>query len=516
MLKILADTRCADQVIRLTNEALENTPGRSIGQNDVFRHEWVHYLQFSGTPTGVMLSYFRRNCFNLLKQTLIDSPKGKYDTKPFCDKLAMFKTLWEAWPPNWYSAGVANPLPVSAVRLELDGLHVELSGSNFEFRLPIGLQAVYEALAWCAAILESDDFDMQVVPKTADYLLYTWPLWVLASRQSSSIDSIKREDIAGVLPLLFIACFYDHRVLPAPNPGLAESFMSIRRDLEKRNVTTGRFIWQIFRDYERFWKQRPSLGNVNSYLGQIGLPSIGLMLEETVETVRRSLTHTEEFFSQMSASMKGGTILIADDMVAEIDLLRTSIVNLEIVNEQFDRALLSPLLLLPDLVPAVCSIERPDGYDWFSVTFQDGPQHHDASQVDNRIILREQLSITEHVMMQAAFGTHLGCYGSIDWRLPINNCPATRDCMNIPDKIGIKFCVDPAWRQRVGMILDGLCGHHNTPPPESVFPGITAAVKEYRKVLRGDDPDIARAKIDFDQLGLNRYLSALYQPDRDS
>lgn len=111
----------------------------------------------------------------------------------------------------------------------------------------------------------------------------------------------------------------------------------------------------------------------------------------------------------------------------------------------------------------------------------------------------------EHVLTQLAFDNHVACYGRLDWHRPINVCPAAEQCVAIPRKKGIEFCVDQAWRERIGEIVPGVFNHLGVEPPEERVPGITAAVAEYQAAMRGEAPPIDRVSVDIEALGLGRY-----------
>jgi hypothetical protein len=78
--------------------------------------------------------------------------------------------------------------------------------------------------------------------------------------------------------------------------------------------------------------------------------------------------------------------------------------------------------------------------------------------------------------------------------------------MAIPHKRGIEFCVDQAWRERIGEVIAGVFNHHGVEPPEELIPGITAAVAESQAAARGAAPLIERVSLDIEALGIRRYL----------
>ncbi|WP_405962400.1 hypothetical protein OG713_03730 [Streptomyces sp. NBC_00723] len=514
VLQVLADTRCADHVIRLTEEAAAIHPDtNTIEMSEVFLHEWVHYFQFSGTVCGIMLSQYRRNCFTSLKSSLAGS--GQRETvaddhllEPFFNGLASFRGYWEAWPDDWYKVESAGRRDVREVRLRGDALQVTLEDSALTFTLPIGLHAVFEAHAWCAARLSQAD---QPIPRGADSLVYTWPLWLRAVATGVNIDELPGEEIGGVLPLLLIACNYDYRLMPQKVEAFPDEFLELWDELTRRKVTVGRLVFQVFSDYERFWKNPLSMAGVDAYLSGIGLPPLSRMLEQAAKVLEVPLRGHLRDLADLPKNTFRENLVLADDIFVEIDLLRTSIANLHTIQAMGDHALASPIFLCRDLVPVVCAMEKTEGYQWFSITpFTDVPSERWGVQ-GSRVILREQLSISEHVLMQVAFGANLACYGSFDWRRPIDPCPMAEECMNRPDKRGISFCEEPAWRRLIAVHVSGVfnIALDSAEAPEGLIPGIGEAMREAQAVLRGELPAVDPTPIDYGALGLGAYVNAL-------
>lgn len=499
-LQVLADTRCADQVIRLTRDATSMTSSGNIEITTAVRHEWMHYFQFSATPTGVMLSQYRRDCFASLKIALTQSVGDNFDFDIFEEDLDHFKSMWQAWPPNWYEVERTGPHDISKVILRADGLHVNLVGSRLWHRLPIGHHSVYEAHAWCASAAFNDETD-PAIPKGADHLLYTWPAWVLADLTHRRIEEITAADISTALPILLSSICYDYRILPGPGPIMSVEFQAIREELAGRGVTIGRLVHQLFSDYQRFWENIPLCNETNSYLTRIGLPTISTMLEQTADMTKLMIEDREHFVESAPDEAGPGHIPYINDVLAEIDLLRTSLSNLELVaiGPVTNLALHSPLHLIAGLVPPVCALEDSQGYRWFSFSTSKESPWKDQGE---RIVLRQQLSITEHVLMKLAFGSDLACHTGVEWKLPINACPAAADCMALISKRGIEFCVDPAWRSVIGLLIPGIFNHKNVDPSEQEFPGIREAILEAQRILKGNDPNHTQSPIDYGRLGL--------------
>ncbi|MEU8073122.1 hypothetical protein AB0B20_25525 [Micromonospora sp. NPDC049151] len=510
LFNVLADTRSADQVIRLTAEALPDGAGGPVTTNHIYRHEWTHYFQYSALPTGFFLSQYRRNCFTRLKDLLRQPRNGKhFALDPFFEQLSSFNAIWEAWPPDWYSAYTRADTQVVEAHLTRAGiLEVRLAKPDYVISLPLGLHAVYEAMAWCAAAI-THQFQ-QDIPRTVDAFVYTWPLWVLADATGRDLDDVRDEERMALMPFLFLASCYDDRIMPN-TARLPESFAAMSAELSRRDVTVGRLTWQLFRDYERFWSRPLNLANCDAYLRGIGLPALTRLFEETMHVGRLSLTEHKRFLDNLSETLPPDYAPLLPDVLTEVNLIENSLHNLGVVIADADRALTWPLLLEPELIPPVCALETPNGYQWFSIRHEnDGPA--DVERLESRVILRQLAAIMEHVLMQLSFDTHVACYGPLDWHQPINACPAASRCMALPHKRGIEFCVDQAWRERIGEVVPAVFNYHGVEPPEELIPGIGSAVREYEAALRGEALPMDRVNINLRALGLGPYLAGMDQP----
>ncbi|MGF0319222.1 hypothetical protein [Nocardia fluminea] len=427
--------------------------------------------------------------------------------QPFIDRLELFRSVWESWPRNWHQVGSSGPKKVSSARLSPDGLHVTLEGLAITIDLPLGIHALYESYAWCASTFFDPNDLPKAIPREAELFVYTWPIWILADILDTEVDQLSTHDIVGLMPLLLIGCCYHEPVLPAHDPRHSQRFVELRESLQKRDITTSRLCWQLLRDYRRFWSKPLTADNVDIYLKRIGVPPLSTTLELTHEIAKQVAEVSIELLNDAQDGLPKGAVGYFVDQFAEIDILQTTVENLEILRNNIGTALFSPLLLSRDLAPPVCATERPNGYEWFSATpFSDEPQHKWSNQTNSRILLREQLSMFEHILMQLAFGSHLACYGPFDWRLPINNCPATERCMQLQNKRGIEFCIDPAWRRKVAESVNGLYNSLAADPPEEDIPGISAATDEYnatvRRILEGQEVppvtyDLSELRINF-------------------
>jgi hypothetical protein len=500
-LKVLADTRVADLVIRLTAD--EGNSIRRTGQlTAAYLHEWMHYFQFSVTPVGILMSQYRRSCFLVLRNYF--STDGISSPDEFVEQLASFKANWQAWSFDWYVIGDTRTRDVSRVWLRPDGLRVQLNDLSGTFSLPLGVHALFEAWAWCAEQLYSHtaNYVSFEIPKSPDLLKYTWPMWVLADITGKDIDSLDSADLVGVSPILLIAAFYDRTVLSCSGPGTAPKFASAVTELEHRNVTIARIIWQMFRDYRKFWNVHLSLENTDTYMRGIGLPALSTMLDCTNDLLRQSAQICREHIEndQRRYSDQGLTPMM-DDTLAEYDILNVSGKNMEIVIGEFDDVLQSPYMVAPKMAPPVCAVEAPDGFEWSTIGFGAQAEAPWREQNESRLLLREQLSITEHIMLQHAFGEHLGCYGSPDWRIPINQCPHALTCMELSTRRGIEFCVDPAWRQKVAYVLQATANAQGIDLADDITPGITDATRELQERFRTPSIDSARPDLSTIEIG---------------
>lgn len=504
LVKVLANTRSADQVIRLTAEAVPTGMAGPITTNDIYRHEWTHYFQFSSLPTGVFLSQYRRNCFTTLKSLLRDSADiSGMTADSYFEQFTTFKDSWEAWPASWYAAYAKADTRVAKVHLDRTGtLHVELERVGYVISLDLGLHAIYEAMAWCAAEM-AHNFEREL-PRTVDTLVYTWPLWVLADATGRDPDDLRHEERMSLMPFLLLAACYDHRILPKTKR-LPESFADMTADLTRRDVTAGRLAWQLFHDYDRFWSRTMTAANCNTYLNDIGLPTLPHLFKETMDVVRLGLAERQQFIKTLHDTLPTDSAPLLPELLAEVDLLESTVSNMDTMIINADRALFSPLMLEQDFIQPVCALETPNGYEWFTILYDgDGPDEKTRSE--SRVVLRQMAAIMEHMLTQLAFDKHVACYGDIDWRLPINVCPTAERCMSIPRKRGIAFCTDQAWRERVGEVIPGVFNHRNLHPSEELVPGISAAVAEFQRAARGEALKIERVSLNLEALGLRKYL----------
>jgi hypothetical protein len=453
--------------------------------SDTYIHEWMHYLQFSATPIGILLSQYRRNCFLHLRNSYAgvktETPEG------YIDEFARFKLNWESWPSTWYQAEKTKDRRVAEVVLRVDGLHARLVDSELWFRLPIGAQAVFEAWAWCATALHSTlDGERIEIPLNAGALLYTWPIWVMASITNRDVETFERTDVVGVTPILCLATFFDYRILSCSLDAVIPLFSAIVDDLRKRNVTIGRFVYQLFQDYKRIWRTPPSIEKFDLYITQLGLPSIFDLMDcvaKIIQEVAAQLAIDVETSSDFAA--RTGRTALHSEALAEADILNVTAANFDVIRNDLNIAILFPTLLGSKLAPPVCAIENPNGYLWATVGFGSISDRW-SKQSDSRVILRQHLSINEHILLQYAFGSHLACYGSADWRQPINPCPDAIKCLGLKSRRGIEFCTDLAWRVRVAELLGAISNAVNSEPSDSVTPGIEKAASEYDAVIKGE------------------------------
>jgi hypothetical protein len=511
-LRILGETRCADQVIRL--KAPRGTDPRETPLDATYHHEWAHYIQYSATPIGILLSSFRRACVKALSNALLKSPieftenrkdPSDSDGMDYWGRLDRLNRNWDAWRPDWYIVERRSVREVTSAHLEPRGLLVNLAGLDGHFRLPIGPKQIFEAWAWLVeqmyliAFEQADD--RFTIPRGADSLIYTWPIWAYASQHDVPIESIDITTAFQLLPPLFVSCFYDSRILDLEGPGVSDPFQECVATLKHRGVTCGRLFWQMLHDHHRFDRSMPIGRSMDQYLTGLGVPSLSMMLESTRMLLKRMITIHEENSQQASdyARERGGVANLLHDMV-ERELLDTSARNLAVVAEDLERALSMPLALRDQMEAAVCAIEMEDHFAWVIVHLGQPFAGERKLVADNRVRLRQQLAIFEHVLFQFAHGTHVGCYGSPEWRIPINACPSAVACMGLKDKHGLGFCVDADWRRKVASILSPVFAHSDTPLTDNEVPGISTAIDELWQWISTEEA--ANSVIDLPILGI--------------
>jgi len=490
-------------VIRLTADAAAST--KNSGElTATYVHEWMHYFQFSVTSIGALLSQYRRECFRALLNSFADDVKEAASQEEFVRRLELFKMNWEAWPSGWHLGTNGVSQTVSEASLRPDGLHVRLDHPNIWYTPVIGAHALFEAWAWCGTLLLFPDDAHLKVPKTADSLMYTWPLWAIGDSTDRSIDSLNIQDVIRIMPIMFVVSFYDYRILSCTGRQIPTSFKDLVSELERRKVTVGRLIYQFFRDYTRYWSRPPSLPGIDAYLTDIGLPALSTMLDYTQEILQRSVEVAgNQLAEDLAKQEKAGMISVNRwASAAEFDILKVSADSLSTVRHDIENVLAAPYVVGRKIAPPVCAIETPMGYDWATIGFGALSESKWSGQHNSRNLLRQQLSILEHVLVQHAFGSHLACYGSPDWQLPINHCPHTQNCMGLSERRGIQFCIDPSWRQKVAAIVVGIGNAQQIELSDSVVPGIMEAARELEATLRGASVPFDQAAIDLEQLGI--------------
>ncbi|MGH9089789.1 MAG: hypothetical protein ACRDZR_00170 [Acidimicrobiales bacterium] len=511
-LRILGETRCADQVIRL--KAPPGADPREIPLDATYHHEWAHYVQYSATPIGILLSSFRRACVKALSNALVKSPiefaanredLSESDGTDYWGRLDRLNRNWDAWRPDWYVIERRSVREVTSAHLDPRGLLVNLAGLDGQFWLPVGPKQIFEAWAWLVeqmhlvAVEQADRRFM--IPRGADSLIYTWPIWAYASQHDLPIESIDIATAFQFLPPLFVSCFYDSRILDLEGRGISDSFQACVAILKDRRVSCGRLFWQMLHDHHRFDRSVPISRSMDQYLTGLGIPSLSTMLESTGLLLERMIIVHEENAQQASdyARERGGVANLLHDMV-ERELLDTSVRNLAVIAKNLERALSMPLALRDHTEAAVCAIEMEDHFAWVIVHLGQPFAGERKVVADNRVRLRQQLAIFEHVLFQFADGKHVGCYGSPEWRIPINACPSAVACMDLKDKHGLGFCVDADWRRKVASILSPVFAHSDTPLTDKEVPGITAAIDELWQWIRTEEA--ANSVIDLPILGI--------------
>jgi hypothetical protein len=459
-LRVLGETRCADQVLRLpVSDANE------LALDGTFFHEWAHYVEFSATPVGILLSSYRRRCFEALLKAVAESPlsarrastgggdAGAYGR--YLGRLEAFNQNWLTWSADWHVVRDHSRRDVRTVELTPNGLIVELDGLDGHFKLPVGASQVFEAWAWLVETIHrfgANEDPPRAISRSPEQLIYLWPLHALAERQGTTIEDLDLYDAAvQLLPHLFTSLFYDQRVLAAEGEGVPSEFIQVGRELGARNVTIGRLYWQLVRDRRVVGVE--SAGALDRYLSDIRLPGLSRVLVATRAMVAATLSSYYDAIDELQerAAALGGWADITW-LYVELELLRTSLFNLEAIGSHLDIALNAPLLLRHRLRPPVCALDCGSYYKWVVAAAGD-PGSPAWREQRGRVMLSQQWAMYEHVLEQFAFGSHLGCYGSPAWDLPLNACHAAEACLKLKTRDGISFCVDQDWRLKVASVL---------------------------------------------------------------
>lgn len=478
-LRILGDTRAADQVVRISKESGDRLVAGEA--DNTIAHEWIHYFQFSVSPTGILLSQYRRTCMNtLLEATVAGASERRFEE--FLAKLDRFRRNWSRWPHNWYSVGQLEDRPIESARLDSEGeLEVQLVGLDGFFRLPVGVHQIFESWAWVAAAIRdviSDGLNNTIsVPRDAASLVYTWPFWCLAHEIGCDIESLDLSSVFGLMPLFFITSTADHKILSFEAPRTS-GLRDIQKELARRNITMGRLFWQLLRDLGRTNRSLQSPIDFDRYLQRIGVPSPSVILRGTRRLLAEiAQINAEQTLALTSTWAKEGKTFFNLHLLAEADILEVSIQNIDTVLGSPEAAYAYPFRLTSRLIDPVCAIAGPRGYQWGSAGFGT-TRSQPYEETNARILLREQLSIMEHFLMKLAFTNDLACYGA-DWPLPIDPCEHAHSCMSRTDRSGLAFCEDVAWRRKVASLLRAV--EYAQPTgflSESSIPGITRALKD--------------------------------------
>lgn len=491
-LRVLGETRCADQVLRLPKSgdgdwALDAT----------FCHEWAHYFAFSATAVGILLSGYRRRCYEALIGAVAESPVGarRATTRPgagaasslYLQRLEEFNKNWLTWSNDWHVIGRRKTREVDDVNLTPNGLHVRLLGLDGVFRLPIGPSQIFESWAWLVEVLFRVDVEEQSpgeISHRPEALIYTWPVFALAKRRETNVDTVDLYEAANELvPHLFACLFFDGRVMSAEGKGIPSEFREVAEGLVGRGVTAGRLYWQLMRDQPLVARDAEIPATLDQYLVRIGLPPLSSMVAATTTLVESTRAAFEAALDEMKteAAARGG-VLETTHIAVELELLRTSAGNLQKVASHIDVALSAPILLMPYLEPPICAIEYETHYKWI-VAPHFGRSAASFRHQTARVVLRQQWAMYEHIIEQFVFGSHVGCYGSPEWPLPLNVCPAADACLALTERHGIEFCVDADWRRKVASVLSPALDTSGETIVDNDLPGFGAALSEYESWL---------------------------------
>jgi hypothetical protein len=480
---------------------------RGVESEATYLHEWAHYVQFSATPVGILLSCFRRRCFATLVDAIVASPHAGRGAAldVYLEGLERFNLNWRTWRDDWYVVKNLDRRSVASVRLELDQMVVELDGLDGVFTLPIGPAQIFEAWAWLVEqqyrVLEGAEFRFTRDPRQ---LIYTWPLFALADRQGIPVEQLDLiSALSQLLPYLFVSCFYDGTALSSDGKGVRPAFKTMVDELGARGVTSGRVFWQLLRDRPLTGREKPGAvcPALDEFLGRSGLPALNAMLDQTKMFVATLAEAFEQALGETVAkALEQGGLPELYMTHAEIDLLNTSARNLEVIEQHIEVALMAPVYLRWKVEPAVCAYDNGDHYVW-SVNAYRRLTEEEMIVFEVRSKLRQQLAIYEHIVEQYVAGAHLGCYGSPEWAVPINACPVAAECLARTARRGIEFCVDPDWRIKVVEVLSAITGESNDQITDHLVPGFAAALGEYIEIFRDDAINDARL-LDTRLLGL--------------
>ncbi len=336
-------------------------------------------------------------------------------------------------------------------------------------------------------------------------LTYTWPLFVLAARRGALVETLRVQDVTtDLLCYLMTSLHFDHRVMEAEGVGVPASFKGLQQDLEKRGATAGRVLWQLLRDdpLAKSGSTSSLVDIMDSALTRAKLPELLSVIGETqrlVDTTRRAFE--DGLKSELQEASNRQAIPDTLLMLGEIDLLQTSSRHLHVVASKLNTALGAPTALFADFDPAVVVYERPTHYEWSVVVPGDLPEA-ERRVLDARARLRQQIAIYEHILEQFVSGSHLGCYGSPEWPLPINACPHSATCLGLDVRAGIEFCVDDHWRRKVTVVLSAAARAAPEAISDEVVRGFRNAAELYDAWLSGVRRGSDEGLLETDWLGL--------------
>jgi hypothetical protein len=539
----IGDVRASDQTLRLhfmpknwggsNRERADQDPiGELWEGRGTFVHEWVHYLQFSITPAGWTMSKMRRDNFERLLRVVgrlkgyaipldqwsAHDPKAQAELTAYYGRLRQALALWRGWGQNWYAKDGTEPNVIDSW-ISPTGVNALLS-HQIQRELTIGPFAMFESCAWLVEKFNStllrDD-----IPRSAGKFLYTWSIMSLARALGMSLDDeeVRLKIGMDMIAFLMAASFYDP--IMTLWTGKRNNLERLARKMQERRVTPGRVVFECIRRYKQLDRCFEQVGGRDDgvkraydlFFENMGLPKLSEIMALTHEYYECALAAHEK---RVQVLMDGiATLGFGGDlryMMAEWDLLRTSVTNMSAARSDVESMLSNPYQLAKLAAPPLCAYLGDDGYKWGLTNdwrpLADAEREHQFE----RLMLRQFGSaIFEHILFMLVHEGHIACYGSPDWGHPIVECEFAVECRGIAGKKGLAFCKNPDWRRQVASVLRvGLSGVTVPLPSDGTIPGIEGAFAEY-DLAKERNPDAAGTGFDFQLLGaefLVRFLKS--------
>jgi hypothetical protein len=494
-LKVLGDIRTSDQVIRLNvvkdgGDPVTEDEHRPSGElwegRGAYIHEWSHYLQFSATPLGIVLSKLRRESFVYLMQTaglMNDAPMPKAHhvnaNKPASEEfeayirtLEFLRSVWNPWPENWFCQLGTSSNRVGHVEVTPSGLRVNLEEGTGVFTLPLGPQQIFEAWAWLEEQIHNRLMDVDIDYRPEN-LLYTWPVHlVIGIMGTPYVEGRKASVFLDLIGLLLAASFYDT---------FAWSYdpfnkCKIGELLLKKDTRIARVIYQLFRNYAVYDSalHQETIQDFGvafeNYLTGNGLPALREALADLRGVVEGFIQKEEQSFRSHHVSKQGRFNLIDGNLRSEIDQLKVTAKNLAAMDDNLYKVIIDPYTNAELFEPPLCAEFNGRFYDWKIYTDIFKWKDRDFDDDFRRLYLRQGgFTFLEHIVHQVMFSEHIACYGSPYWPHPLENCDFVKECVQLSGKAGIEFCKEPHWK---GLVAGHLAALAETFANESKYEGV--------------------------------------------